>query len=115
MPLPIGEQPTYNNMKKIVILGAGESGAGAAVLAKKEGFDVFVSDMSAIKDKYKKMLDDHGIEWEEKQHTEAKILAADEIIKSPGIPKEAPMVKKAIDKGIHIISEIEFAATPTRR
>ena len=113
MPLPIGEQPTYNNMKKIVILGAGESGAGAAVLAKKEGFDVFVSDMSAIKDKYKKMLDDHGIEWEEKQHTEAKILAADEIIKSPGIPKEAPMVKKAIDKGIHIISEIEFAGRYT--
>ena len=61
-------------MKRIVILGAGESGAGAAVLAKKEGFDVFVSDMSAIKDKYKKMLDDRGIEWEEGQHTEEKIL-----------------------------------------
>ena len=69
-------------MKRIVILGAGESGAGAAVLAKKEGFDVFVSDMSAIKDKYKKMLDDRGIEWEEGQHTEEKILNADEIIKS---------------------------------
>ena len=100
-------------MKKIVVLGAGESGAGAAVLAKKEGFDVFVSDMSAIKDKYKKMLDDHGIEWEEKQHTEERILAADEIIKSPGIPKEAPMVKKATDKGINIISEIEFAGRYT--
>ena len=100
-------------MKRIVVLGAGESGAGAAVLAKKEGFDVFVSDMSAIKDKYKKLLDDHGIEWEEKQHTEDKILSADEIIKSPGIPKEAPMVKKAIDKGIHIISEIEFAGRYT--
>ena len=85
-------------MKRIVILGAGESGAGAAVLAKKEGFDVFVSDMSAIKDKYKKLLDDHAIDWEEKQHTEEKILSADEIIKSPGIPKEAPMVKKAIEK-----------------
>ena len=100
-------------MKRIVILGAGESGAGAAVLAKKEGFDVFVSDMSAIKDKYKKLLDNHGIEWEEKQHTEEKILSADEIIKSPGIPKEAPMVKKAIDRGIHIISEIEFAGRYT--
>ena len=100
-------------MKRIVILGAGESGAGAAVLAKKEGFDVFVSDMSAIKDKYKKLLDDHTIDWEEKQHTEEKILSADEIIKSPGIPNEAPMVKKAIDKGIHIISEIEFAGRYT--
>ena len=100
-------------MKKIVILGAGESGAGAAVLAKKQGFDVFVSDMSAIKDKYKAMLNDHDIEWEEKQHTEERILDADEIIKSPGIPKEAPMVKKAIDKGIHIISEIEFAGRYT--
>ena len=100
-------------MKRIVILGAGESGAGAAVLAKKEGFDVFVSDMSAIKDKYKQLLDSHGIEWEEKHHTEEKILSADEIIKSPGIPKEAPMVKKATDKGIHIISEIEFAGRYT--
>jgi UDP-N-acetylmuramoylalanine--D-glutamate ligase len=100
-------------MKRIVVLGAGESGAGAAVLAKKEGFDVFVSDMSAIKDKYKKMLDDHGIEWEEKHHTEEKILNADEIIKSPGIPKEAPMMKKVIAKGIHVISEIEFAGRYT--
>ena len=101
-------------MKRIVILGAGESGAGAAVLAKKEGFDVFVSDMSAIKDKYKKLLDSHGIEWEELHHTEEKILNADEIIKSPGIPAEAPMVSKAVAKGIHIISEIEFAGRYTR-
>ena len=100
-------------MKRIFILGAGESGAGAAVLAKKEGFDVFVSDMSAIKDKYKKLLDDHGIAWEEKHHTEEKILNADEIIKSPGIPKEAPMVQKCMEKGIHIISEIEFAGRYT--
>lgn len=100
-------------MSRIVVLGAGESGAGAAVLAKKEGFDVFVSDMSAIKDKYKKMLDDHGIEWEEKQHSEDRILNADEIIKSPGIPKEAPMVRKAVEKGIGIISEIEFAGRYT--
>ena len=83
------------------------------VLAKKEGFDVFVSDMSKINDKYKKMLDDHNIEWEEGHHTEEKILNASEIIKSPGIPKEAPMIKKVMDKGIHIISEIEFAGRYT--
>ena len=100
-------------MKRIVILGAGESGAGAAVLAKKEGFDVFVSDMSKIADKYKQLMDDHGIEWEEGQHTEEKILSADEIVKSPGIPDKAPMVAKAIAKGIHIISEIEFAGRYT--
>ena len=100
-------------MKRIVILGAGESGAGAAVLAKKEGFDVFVSDMSSIKDKYKKLMDDHGVEWEEGSHTEEKILNADEIIKSPGIPKEAPMIQKCMAKGIHIISEIEFAGRYT--
>jgi UDP-N-acetylmuramoylalanine--D-glutamate ligase len=94
-------------------LGGGESGAGAAVLAKKEGFDVFLSDMSAIKDKYKKLLDDHHIEWEEGHHTEEKILNADEIIKSPGIPKEAPMIQKIMEKGIHIISEIEFAGRYT--
>ena len=100
-------------MKRIVILGAGESGAGAAVLAKKEGFDVFVSDMSAIKDKYKKLLDNHGIEWEEGHHTEEKILNADEVIKSPGIPKEAPMIRKLMEQGTHIISEIEFAGRYT--
>ncbi len=100
-------------MKKIVVLGAGESGAGAAVLAQKEGFDVFVSDMSKIADRYKKMLDDHHISWEEGQHTEERILVADEIIKSPGIPDTAPMVSKAIAKGIHIISEIEFAGRYT--
>ena len=100
-------------MKRIVILGAGESGAGAAVLAKKEGFDVFVSDMSKINDKYKKMLGDHNIEWEEGHHTEEKILNASEIVKSPGIPKEAPMIKMVMEKGIHIISEIEFASRYT--
>ena len=99
--------------KRIVVLGAGESGAGAAVLAKKEGFDVFVSDMSKIADKYKKLMDDHQITWEEGQHTEEKILSADEIIKSPGIPDNAPMVAKAIARGIHIISEIEFAGRYT--
>lgn len=100
-------------MKKIAILGAGESGVGAAALAKKEGFDVFVSDMSAINDKYKKMLDERNIRWEEKQHTESDILDADEIIKSPGIPDTAPIVAKAITKGIRIISEIEFAGRYT--
>jgi len=100
-------------MKRIVILGAGESGAGAAVLAKKQGFDVFVSDTSLIKDKYKKLLNDHGISWEEGHHTEDKILNADEVIKSPGIPKEAPMVQKLMKQGTHIISEIEFAGRYT--
>lgn len=100
-------------MKRIVILGAAESGVGAAVLAKKEGFDVFVSDMSAIKDKYKKMLNDRHVEWEENQHTEEKILNADEIIKSPGIPDTAPMVQKLIAQGTPIISEIEFASRYT--
>ena len=83
------------------------------MLAKKEGFDVFVSDMSRIQDKYKKKLDDRNIEWEEGQHTEEKILNADEVIKSPGIPNEAPMIRKIIAKGIHIISEIEFAGRYT--
>ena len=101
------------NMKKIVVLGAAESGAGAAVLAKVKGFNVFVSDMGSIKDKYKKLLDDHQIEWEEGHHTEEKILDADEVIKSPGIPDEAPMIQKIIAKGIHIISEIEFAGRYT--
>ena len=100
-------------MKRIVVLGAGESGAGAAVLAKKEGFDVFVSDMSKINDKYKKVLDDHGIQWEEGHHTEELILNADEIIKSPGIPEKAPMIQKLMAQGTHIISEIDFAGRYT--
>ena len=100
-------------MKKIVVLGAAESGAGAAVLAKVKGFDVFVSDMGNIRDNYKKLLDDHQIEWEEGQHTEERILAADEVIKSPGIPDTAPMIKKIIERDIPIISEIEFAGRYT--
>jgi UDP-N-acetylmuramoylalanine--D-glutamate ligase len=100
--------------KRIVVLGAGESGAGAAVLAQKKGFDVFVSDMSRIAGRYKALLDDHHIPWEEGQHTEKLILSANEIIKSPGIPVTAPMVAKAIEKGIHIISEIEFAGRYTQ-
>lgn len=100
-------------MKRIVILGAGESGTGAAILAQKEGFDVFVSDFSAIKEEYKKVLDSHGIQWEEKQHTEDLILNADEVIKSPGITDKTPIVKKLKEKGIHIISEIEFGGRYT--
>lgn len=100
-------------MNRIVVLGAGESGAGAAVLAKAKGFDVFVSDFGAINAKYKKLLDEHDIPWEEGQHTDEKILSADEIIKSPGIPDESPMMQKVLNKGIHVISEIEFAGRYT--
>ncbi len=100
-------------MKRIVILGAAESGAGAAVLAKKQGFDVFVSDTGLIKERYKKMMDAHSIPWEEGHHTEERILSADEIIKSPGIPDEVPIIQESIKRGIHIISEIEFAGRYT--
>lgn len=100
-------------MKKIVVLGAGESGTGAAILAKVKGFDVFVSDMSMIKDYYKQMLDDYHIAWEEGQHTESLILNADEIVKSPGIPNNAPLINKLREQGTHIISEIEFAGRYT--
>ena len=100
-------------MAKIVILGAGESGAGAAVLAQKKGFDTFVSDMSLIKDKYKAMLNERGIQWEEGKHTEELILNADEVIKSPGIPNDAPIILKLKNQGTPIISEIEFAGRYT--
>ena len=100
-------------MKKIVVLGAGESGTGAAVLALKQGFDVFVSDMSAIKDHYKEMLESRGIPYEEKKHTEDMILSADEVIKSPGIPDEAPIIVKLRERNIPVISEIEFAGRYT--
>ncbi|MFZ1237134.1 MAG: UDP-N-acetylmuramoyl-L-alanine--D-glutamate ligase [Prevotella sp.] len=100
-------------MKRIVALGGGESGVGAAILAKKEGFDTFVSDSSPIKDKYKKVLDDHQIPWEEGHHTESLILNADEIIKSPGIPNEVPIIQKLLQQNTHIISEIEFAGRYT--
>ncbi|MDR0429158.1 MAG: UDP-N-acetylmuramoyl-L-alanine--D-glutamate ligase [Tannerellaceae bacterium] len=99
--------------ERIVILGAGESGTGAAILAKAKGFDVFVSDASAIKQKYKDMLDCRGIRWEEGRHTEDEILLAEEVIKSPGIPDSAPIIKKLIQENIPIISEIEFAGRYT--
>jgi UDP-N-acetylmuramoylalanine--D-glutamate ligase len=96
-------------MKKIVVLGAGESGVGAALLAKLKGFDVFVSDKSEIKENFKLELENAQIPYESGQHTEGVILAADEIIKSPGIPEKAPLIKAAKAKGIPVIGEIEFA------
>ncbi len=95
--------------KRFVILGAGESGVGAALLGKKEGYDVFVSDGGFIKPAYKQELFDNGIEFEEQQHTAEKILSADEVMKSPGIPEKNEMVKLIRDKGIPVISEIELA------
>ena len=101
-------------MKRIVILGGGESGIGAAVLAKKQGFEVFLSDLAAIKPQYKAVLKEYQIDWEEKQHSESLILNASEIIKSPGIPDKAPVIKKLIQQGTPIISEIEFAGRYTK-
>mgnify|MGYP003602814251 FL=1 len=95
---------------KIVVLGGGESGFGAAYLAKKKGLEVFLSDKGLIKDDYKNLLIDAGIEFEEGQHTEEKILSADWIIKSPGIPKKAEIIFKINQKGIRLSSEIEFAS-----
>jgi len=96
-------------MKKIIILGAGESGIGAALLAKQQGYNVFVSDGGAIKEIYKAELINNNISFEENQHTEEKILQADEIVKSPGIPEKNELIQKIRKKGIPIISEIEFA------
>ena len=98
---------------RLVVLGAAESGVGAAVLAQKKGYDVFVSDMGTIKDSYKKLLDSYGLAWEEGHHTEELILNASEVVKSPGIPETAPMVKKVKAAGIPVISEIEFAGRYT--
>jgi UDP-N-acetylmuramoylalanine--D-glutamate ligase len=101
--------PESKMMKRIVILGGGESGTGAAILAKAKGFDVFVSDAGTLKDKYKADLIAEGIAFEEGSHTEEKILNADILIKSPGIPDKADLIKKAKSKSIEIIDEIEFA------
>ena len=100
-------------MKRIVILGAGESGSGAAILAKEKGFEVFVSDCGSITEPYRALLDQNGIAWEDGQHTEALILNADEVVKSPGIPTTAPLIQKLIAQGTPIISEIEFASRYT--
>ena len=99
---------------RIVILGGGESGAGAAVLAKKQGFDVFVSDLSAIQPQHKEILDKYGISYEEDRHTENEILNADEVIKSPGIPDKAPIICKLREQRTSIVSEIEFAGRYTK-
>jgi UDP-N-acetylmuramoylalanine--D-glutamate ligase len=96
--------------RKIAVLGGGISGYGSAILAKKKGFDVFLSDMGKIADKFKARLDEWSVEYEEGQHTEEHILDANEVIKSPGIPDTAPMVQKIRKRGIPVISEIEFAA-----
>lgn len=98
---------------RLVVLGAAESGVGAAVLAQQKGYDVFVTDMGTIKPRYKEMLDAHGIAWEEGGHTEARVLNADEVVKSPGIPDTAPLVAKLTEQGTPILSEIEFAARYT--
>ena len=96
-------------MARIVVLGGGESGVGSAVLAKVKGFDVFLSDMGNLSEKYVAMLNEWNIPFEQGRHSEELILNADEVIKSPGIPETAPMVQKILDKGIGMISEIEFA------
>jgi len=95
--------------KRLVILGAGESGVGAAMLAKQQGYSVFVSDLALIADRYKSRLDELGVDYEEKQHSEALILNADEVIKSPGIPGTAAIIQALIRQNTPVISEIEFA------
>ena len=97
-------------MRRLVILGAGESGVGTAILGKQKGFDVFVSDRGEIQQTYKKVLEHSGIDWEEKQHSEVKILNADLVMKSPGIPDTVPLVKTLRENGVPVISEIEFAS-----
>ena len=99
--------------KRIVVLGAGESGSGAAILAKEKGFDVFVSDCGTISEPYRALLDQNGVAWEDGKHSEDLILNADEVVKSPGIPLTAPLIQKLREQGIPIISEIEFAARYT--
>lgn len=101
-------------MQRLVVLGGGESGVGTAILGKKEGYEVFVSDFGKIKENYKQVLINNDIPWEEETHTEAKILNADVVMKSPGIPDKSPIVKKLQEKKIPVISEIEFAAPFTK-
>ena len=95
-------------MQRLVVLGGGESGVGTAILGKKQGYDVFVSDFGRIKDNYREVLKLYEIKWEDEKHTEDLILNADVVMKSPGIPEKAPIVKKLLEKGIPVISEIEF-------
>lgn len=100
-------------MKRLVILGGGESGVGAAVLGKKKGYEVFLSDKGKLKDKYKEVLSKNDIGWEEEKHTQELVLNADEVVKSPGIPDKTEIVVKLRSKGVPVISEIEFAARYT--
>ncbi len=100
-------------MKRLVVLGGGESGVGAAILAKAKGMDVFLSDSGTIAEHYRDMLDDEGIAWEHGGHTPELILNADEVVKSPGIPPSVPLVAELTAKGIPVISEIEFAGRYT--
>ena len=99
---------------RLVILGGGESGIGTAILGKKKGYEVFVSDFGKIKGNYKEVLSLNSIAWEEEQHTEDLILNADVVMKSPGIPDKSPIVKKLLEKGVSVVSEIEFAAPFTK-
>lgn len=99
---------------RLVVLGGGESGVGTAILGKKKGYEVFVSDFGKIKENYKEVLNHNAIAWEEETHTESLILNADVVMKSPGIPDKSPIVKKLIENGIKVISEIEFAAPFTK-
>lgn len=101
-------------MKRLVVLGGGESGVGTALLGKEKGYEVFLSDKGKIQNKYKEVLIHNEIEWEEQQHTESKILNADVVMKSPGIPDKVELVNKLKSKGVSVISEIEFAAQFTK-
>ena len=109
--LPCGE--SRRGVRRIVVLGAGESGSGAAILAKEKGFDVFVSDCGTISEPYRALLDQNGVPWEDGKHSEELILNADEVVKSPGIPLTAPLIQKLQAQGTPIISEIEFASRYT--
>ncbi len=97
-------------MKRLVVLGAGESGVGTALLGKKKGYEVFVSDKGEIKEKYKEVLVHNEIEWEENKHTESKILNADVVMKSPGIPNKVDLIQRLLQNNISVVSEIEFAS-----
>ena len=103
-------KPSFEGFGRLVVLGGGESGVGTALLGKAKGYNVFVSDKGKIKEKYKEVLIHNEIEWEEETHSEAKILNADILMKSPGIPDKAPLVKKIREQGILVVSEIEFAS-----
>ena len=102
-----------NEVIKIVVLGGGESGVGAAVLAKKKGFEVFLSDYGEIAEKYRNVLSHNEIDWEENQHSESKIFDANEVVKSPGISDKVPLVQKLKDGRLPDMSEIDVAGRST--